>query len=64
MGNVRQTRMAGRRARQTVRAGRLRLVRFAGVRVYTYASPAVDKDQWVRRAGVASAGVASQRKER
>jgi len=39
-------------AKHTVRAGRLRLVRFAGARVFTYASPAVGKDQWVRRAGV------------
>ena len=39
-------------ARYTVRAGRLRLVRFAGVRVFTYAPPAAGKKQRVRRAGV------------
>lgn len=41
--------MAGN-TRYTVRAGRLRLVRFAGVRVFTYA-PGFGRG--VRRAGVA-----------
>lgn len=50
MSNTRQTGMAGRQARQTVRAGRLRLVRFAGARVYTYA---LGFGRGVRRAGVA-----------
>lgn len=50
--------MAGN-TRHTVRAGRLRLVRFTGARVYTYASPDAEKGQWVRRAGVTDA-----RKER
>lgn len=38
-------------AKHTVRAGRLRLIRFAGTRVYTYAAPA-GKGQPARRAGV------------
>lgn len=36
-------------ARYTVRAGRLRLVRFAGARVFTYA---LGSGRGVRRAGV------------
>ena len=39
-------------ARQTVRAGRLRLVRFAGQRVYTYSNPTTADPGPVRRAGV------------
>lgn len=39
-------------ARHTVRAGRLRLVRFAGQRVYTYSNPPATTPGWVRRAGV------------
>jgi hypothetical protein len=54
MSAAKHTRMAGRQARQTVRAGRLRLVRFAGQRVFTYSAPA-GKNQWVRRAGVTTA---------
>lgn len=38
-------------ARQTVRAGRLRLVRFAGARVYTYTNVGGEGDT-VTRAGV------------
>ena len=42
--------MAGHPSRHTVRAGRLRLVRFAGARVFTYA---LGFGRGVRRAGVA-----------
>ncbi|QMP84453.1 hypothetical protein HUN42_00076 [Streptomyces phage Dagobah] len=38
-------------ARHTVRAGRLRLVRFAGTKVFTYSSP-VHGQVNTRRAGV------------
>lgn len=44
--------MAGHPSRHTVRAGRLRLVRFAGQRVYTYSNPPATTPGWVRRAGV------------
>jgi len=39
-------------AQQTVKAGRLRLVRFAGQRVYTYSHPSATNPGWTRRAGV------------
>lgn len=42
--------VAGRPSRHTVRAGRLRLARSAGVKVYTYSSP-FDPLRTVRRAG-------------
>lgn len=44
--------MAGRPARQTVRAGRLRLARFAGTKVFTYSNPSATAPGWTRRAGV------------